>query len=105
MVGMLVDEYYADGINVTMFDRPFRINPAVRAFCPHLDCPFHGFHTMRQPDGRLRLEVTDAIEPRRDVAGRVDVAGTMQVIASEIERWVRANPEQWLAAPPLPLND
>jgi KDO2-lipid IV(A) lauroyltransferase len=95
MVGILVDEYYADGIDVTMFNRPFRINPLFARFVRIFDCPFHGFHTVRLPDGRLRLEVTDAIEPRRDVAGRIDVSGTMQVIASEIERWVRANPEQW----------
>ncbi len=95
MVGMLVDEYYAGGIPVTMFNRPFKINPLFARFVRIFDCPFHGFYVARMPDGRLRLEVTDAVEPRRDAAGRVDVDGTMQAIASTIEGWVRTHPEQW----------
>jgi len=47
------------------------------------------------PDGRLRLNVTEAIEPARE-HGRVDVDRTMQTIASTIESWVRGHPEQWL---------
>jgi len=48
------------------------------------------------PDGRLRLNVTEAIEPARDEHGRVDLDRTMQTIASTIESWVRGHPEQWL---------
>ena len=96
MVGMLVDEYYAAGIPVTMFNRTFTINPLFARFVRIFDCPFHGFYVARMPDGRLRLTVTDAIEPARDERGRVDVNRTMQTIASTIESWVRAHPEQWL---------
>jgi KDO2-lipid IV(A) lauroyltransferase len=96
MVGMLVDEYHAGGIPVTMFNRSFPVNPLFARLVRIFDCPFHGFYVVRTPDGRLRLHVTDAIEPRRDAGGRVDVDGTMQAIASTIEGWVRAHPEQWL---------
>ena len=71
---------------------PRRHSRFVRIF----DCPFHGFYAARMPDGRFRVIVTDAIEAPRDAHGRVDVAATMQAIASEIEGWVRAQPEQWL---------
>ena len=96
MVGMLVDEHYAGGIPVTMFNRSFTINPLFARFVRIFDCPFHGFYVARMPDGRLRLTVTDAIEAARDERGRVDVNGTMQTIASTVEGWVRAHPEQWL---------
>jgi KDO2-lipid IV(A) lauroyltransferase len=96
MIGMLVDEYYADGVPVTMFNRTFPINPLFARFVRIFDCPFHGFFAARLPDGRIRLTVTDAIEPVRDARGRVDVNGTMQSIASTIEGWVLAYPEQWL---------
>jgi Kdo2-lipid IVA lauroyltransferase/acyltransferase len=96
MVGMLVDEHYAGGIPVTMFNRSFTINPLFARFVRIFDCPFHGFYVARMPDGCLRLTVTDAIEAARDERGRVDVNGTMQTIASTIEGWVRAHPEQWL---------
>jgi KDO2-lipid IV(A) lauroyltransferase len=95
MVGMLVDEYYADGIPVTMFNRSFPINPLFARFVRIFDCPAHGFYVSRMPDGRFRLIVTEAIETPRDAAGRVDVHATMQVIASTIEGWVRQHPEQW----------
>lgn len=94
-VGMLVDEYSADGIEVTMFGRPFKISPLFARYVRMFDCPFHGFRTIRLPDGRFRLDLTDAIAPPRDAEGRVDVAGTMQAVVSTIEGWVRENPEQW----------
>ena len=40
--------------------------------------------------------MTDPIAPARDAQGRIDVAGTMQVITSVVEGWVREHPEQWL---------
>lgn len=95
-VGMLVDEHYVDGVEVTMFDRPFKISPLFARFVRMFDCPFHGFRTVRLPDGRFRLDLTAAIEPPRDARGRVDIAGTMQAVASTIEGWVREHPEQWL---------
>ena len=96
MVGMLVDQHYADGIEVMMFNRPFKVNPLFARFVRIFDCPFHGFRIIRLADGRLRIEITHAIEPMRDSKGLVDVAGTMQVIVSTIEGWVREQPGQWL---------
>jgi KDO2-lipid IV(A) lauroyltransferase len=34
--------------------------------------------------------------PPRASDGRIDVPGTMQLISSMIEGWVREHPEQWL---------
>jgi KDO2-lipid IV(A) lauroyltransferase len=52
---------------------------------------------VRLPDKhRFRVDLTEAIEPRRDAEGKVDIAGTMQVITSVVEGWVREHPEQWL---------
>jgi KDO2-lipid IV(A) lauroyltransferase len=93
---MLIDEYSADGVDVTMFNRPFKINPLFARFVRMFDCPFYGFRTVRLPDGRFRLDITEAIEPPRDAAGKIDVAGTMQAVATTVEGWVREHPEQWL---------
>jgi Kdo2-lipid IVA lauroyltransferase/acyltransferase len=40
--------------------------------------------------------MTEAIEPKRDAEGHVDVQSTMQVIMTVVEGWVREHPEQWL---------
>ncbi len=96
MVGMLVDEHYADGIPVTMFNRAFPINPLFARFVRIFDCPFHGFYVARTPDGRLRLNVTDAIEPARDERGRVDVAGRCRSSHRRSRAGSASYPEQWL---------
>ncbi|MBI4375276.1 MAG: hypothetical protein HY549_02380 [Elusimicrobia bacterium] len=49
--------------------------------------------TFREADG----STTARIEPEFDLGDRPDdVAGVTQRVASRVERWVRAHPEQWL---------
>ena len=95
-VGMLVDQYYVRGVEVTFFGRRTRANPLIARLAQHFDCPIHGVRVVRLPDHRFRAEITEAIEPVRDADGKVDIAGTMQVIISVIEGWIREHPEQWL---------
>ena len=40
--------------------------------------------------------MTDEIAPARDAQGKIDIAGTMQIITDVIEGWIREHPEQWL---------
>ena len=50
--------------------------------------------------------MTEPIEPPRDAQGRIDVHGTMQVITSVVEGWVREYPGAMaLAAPPLAVTN
>jgi KDO2-lipid IV(A) lauroyltransferase len=96
-VGMLVDQHYTRGIEVTFFGRPCKVNPLIALLARQTGCAIHGMRVVRQPDGNsFRGEITDAIEPPRDAEGRVDIRGTMQAITSVVERWVREYPEQWL---------
>ena len=96
-VGMLVDQHYVNGVDVTFFGRRCKANPFIARLARHVDCPIHGARVVRLPDRhRFRIDLTDAIEPRRDADGKIDVAGTMQVITSVVEGWVREHPEQWL---------
>jgi KDO2-lipid IV(A) lauroyltransferase len=96
-VAMLVDQYYVNGVDVTFFGRRCKANPFIARLARHVECPIHGTRIVRLPDGhRFRAELTEAIEPAREADGRIDIAGTMQVITSVIEGWVREHPEQWL---------
>jgi KDO2-lipid IV(A) lauroyltransferase len=95
-VGMLVDQYYVRGVEVTFFGRPTMANPLLARLAQHFDCPIRGTRIVRLPDHRFRAELTEEIAPVRDAAGKVDIAGTMQVITTVIEGWVREHPEQWL---------
>jgi KDO2-lipid IV(A) lauroyltransferase len=95
-VGMLVDQYYVRGVEVTFFGRRTNANPLLARLARHFNCPIHGTRIVRLPGNRFRAELTDAIEPVRDAEGGIDIAGTMQAITAVIEGWVREHPEQWL---------
>jgi len=95
-VGMLVDQYYVRGVEVTFFGRRTTANPLLARLARHFDCPIHGVRVMRLPGNRLRPEITDAITPVRDDTGKIDIAATMQTVTNVIEGWIREYPEQWL---------
>jgi len=96
-VAMLVDQHYVRGVDVTFFGRTCKANPLLAQLARLVDCPIHGARMVRLPDhNRFRIDLTEAIEPARDADGRIDVAGTMQIVTSVVEGWVREHPEQWL---------
>ena len=95
-VGMLVDQYYVRGVPVTFFGQPTKANPLLARLARHFDCPIYGVRLVRLPGHRFRAEITEAIDPTRDAEGKIDVAGTMQIITGVVENWIREHPEQWL---------
>jgi len=95
-VGMLVDQYYVRGVEVTFFGRRTMANPLIARLAQHFNCPIHGTRVIRLAGNRLRAELSDEITPVRDEFGKVDIAATMQVITNVIEGWIREHPEQWL---------
>lgn len=95
-LGMLIDQYYAHGIEVDFFGRPTRLNPLFARLARIYDCPVYGSRVIRLPDQRFRYELVGPIEPARDARGRIDVQASTQIYASLLERWIREHPEQWL---------
>ena len=67
-----------------------------RARRRHDDCPVHGARSIRLPNGRFRLEITDELVLPRDQNGDVDIRGTTELVTRVVEGWVREYPEQWL---------
>lgn len=96
MVGMLVDQHYGAGVEVSFFNRPCMVNPLLARVARRLECPIYGSRVIRLPDGKFRFEVTEPLVPPRDESGKIDVAKTMQMVTSMIEGWVREHPEQWM---------
>ena len=95
-VGMLVDEHAPNGAGVEFFGRRCLARPTIARFARLFDCPIHGGRVIRLPNDQFKFELTDAVEPVRDKAGKIDIAMTMQDITSIIESWIRETPEQWL---------
>lgn len=95
-VGMLVDQHFGRGVDVTLFGRTVKANPLLARLAQQVACPIHGTRVIRLPGHRFRLELTEEIAAVRDADGAVDVAATTQKITSVIEGWIREYPEQWL---------
>jgi KDO2-lipid IV(A) lauroyltransferase len=96
-VGMLADQHYTKGVEVTFFGRPCKANQLIALLARQTGCPIHGLRVVRLPDGNSFWgEITEEVEPVRDADGGIDVTGTTQAINAVIEGWVRENPEQWL---------
>jgi KDO2-lipid IV(A) lauroyltransferase len=95
-VGLLVDQHFSRGVEVTFFGRRCQANPMLARLARRFDCPIHGARVVRLPGNRFRLDVTEAIAPARDAQGRIEIAATMQIVTSVVEGWVREHPEQWL---------
>jgi KDO2-lipid IV(A) lauroyltransferase len=96
LVGMLVDQHYADGINVTFFGQTCVVNPVLARLARMQDWPVYGARTVRLPDQRHRFELVGPLDCPRDQRGKIDVQGTMQQIMCLIETWIREYPEQWM---------
>jgi KDO2-lipid IV(A) lauroyltransferase len=95
-VGMLVDQYLTNGVEVTFFGRKTRANPMLARLLRQVECPVHGVRIIRLPDHRFRIELTEEIPPVRDADGKIDIQGMTQAINNVIEGWIREHPEQWL---------
>jgi len=96
-VGMLADQHYTKGVEVIFFGRRCIANPLIAQLARQTECPIYGLRVVRKPDGNsFWAEISEPVEPVRDTAGCIDVAGTMQAITAVIEGWVREHPEQWL---------
>ncbi len=80
-VGMLADQHYSKGVEVTFFGRPCLANPLIAMLARQTELPIYGMRVVRKPDGNSFWgEISEPVEPVRDADGRVDIKGTMQAI-------------------------
>jgi Kdo2-lipid IVA lauroyltransferase/acyltransferase len=96
-VGMLVDQHYAKGVEVTYFSRTCKANPLLAQLARRFNCPVRGLRVVRLSDRNTFWgEFTEPLDLPRDTGGGIDIQGSMQAITSVVEGWVREHPEQWL---------
>ena len=95
-LGMLVDQHFSRGIDVTFFGRRCKANPTIARLARQFDCPVVGVRVIRLPDRRFRIAAEGPLNLPRDADGRVDVPATTQLITDVVERWIREHPDQWL---------
>jgi KDO2-lipid IV(A) lauroyltransferase len=96
-VGMLADQHYTRGVEVTFFGRKCLANPLIAMLARQTGLPIYGVRVVRKPDSNSFWgEVSQPVEPVYDGDGKFDIQGTMQAVTLVIEGWIRQTPEQWL---------
>jgi Kdo2-lipid IVA lauroyltransferase/acyltransferase len=96
-VGMLADQHYTRGVEVTFFGRKCLANPLIAMLARQTGLPIYGMRVVRKPDGNSFWgEISPQVEPVYDADGKFDIQATMQAVTAAIEGWVRQHPEQWL---------
>lgn len=95
-VGMLTDQHFSRGVDITFFGRRCKANPAIARLARHFDCPVVGVRVIRRADGGFFIDAVGPLTLPRDASDRVDVAAATQMINAIVEQWVREHPGQWL---------
>ena len=96
-LGMVVDQHFSRGIDVTFFGRRCKANPTVARLARRFECPVVGVRVVRLPDRHgFRIDGFGPYEMPRDADGEVNIQASTQMITSVIESWVREHPGQYL---------
>jgi KDO2-lipid IV(A) lauroyltransferase len=95
-LGLMIDQYYGQGIDLPFFDRPARTAPTLARLVRRFDCPVTGAVVERLKGARFRLHILPSIEIPRTADGEADIRALMAEVTRTLEDWVRAHPDQWL---------
>jgi KDO2-lipid IV(A) lauroyltransferase len=95
-VGMLTDQHFSRGVDITFFGRRCKANAAIARLARHFDCPVVGVRAIRRADGGFTLKAAGPLDLPRDAEGKVDVTAATQMMADIVEAWIREFPGQWL---------
>jgi KDO2-lipid IV(A) lauroyltransferase len=95
-LGMLVDQHFSRGVDVTFFGRRCKANPSIARLARRFDCPVVGVRVIRLPNHRFRLQASGPHAMPRGADGQVDVVAATQMVTTIVEGWIREHPGQWL---------
>ena len=92
----MVDQKMNDGIAVPFFGIEAMTAPAIGEFARHFNCPVAGVQIIRLAGARFRLVLTPPVFANDTGNKQADVREMVGRVNSEIEKWIRQNPGQWL---------
>ena len=95
-LGMLVDQHFSRGVDVTFFGRRCKANPSIARLARRFECPVVGVHVVRNPDRSFDIIGIGPLDLPRDGSGKIDVVAATQMMTDVIEGWIREHPGQWL---------
>ena len=95
-LGMVVDQHFSRGVDVTFFGRRCKANPSIARLARRFDCPVVGVRVVRLPGRGFRVDGFGPYALPRGIDGEIDVVAATQMITTVIEGWIREHPGQYL---------
>jgi KDO2-lipid IV(A) lauroyltransferase len=95
-IGLLVDQKFTNGVRTRFFGRECETSPLLPKLARQYECDVYPARCIRLPGNRFRLQIEAKLVLPRAENGRVDVAGTAQMLNDVVEGWVREDPGQWM---------
>jgi Kdo2-lipid IVA lauroyltransferase/acyltransferase len=95
-LALLVDQKMNDGIPVPFFGRDAMTAPAVAQLALRFDCTIIAARVERMKGASFRISLSAPMAIPRTGDRHADSLAVMTAINAEIERWIRARPDQWL---------
>ena len=74
-LGMLVDQHFSRGVDITFFGRRCKANPTIARLARQFDCPVVGVRVIRLPDRRFRIVAEGPFDAAARRGGRGGRAG------------------------------
>jgi tetraacyldisaccharide 4'-kinase len=98
VLGILVDQNMLRrrGVFVDFFGTPACTTPAAAVYALRGRAPLLAAFPVRQTDGTHRVQIVGPLHPPKGLSGHAAVVALTQEVTRELERAVRAHPEQWL---------
>lgn len=95
-VGVLVDQFFGRGTEITFFGQQTMANPLLAKLARQYNCMVVPARCIRLPDGRFRIDIEPELPLPRKSDGSFDTAQLTQDINACVERWATEYPEQYL---------
>ena len=95
-VGMLVDQFFGRGTEITFFGQQTMANPLLSKLARQYECKVFPARCVRLENGRFRIEIEAELPLPRTDDGNLDADQLTQDINTCIERWAREYPSQYL---------
>ncbi len=97
MLGLLIDQGTSrgEGVEVKFFGRTVTATPAAALLARRYDCPVLPVYCVREADGELVLIIEPPLALKKTKNLRDDLQENTQIMNHDIEKAIRAYPEQW----------
>ncbi|MBR6411733.1 MAG: lysophospholipid acyltransferase family protein [Alphaproteobacteria bacterium] len=96
VIVMLCDQKLNEGIDVPFFGKMAKTAPAIATLALKFKAPIAMARSIRQPDGHFILEMSAPLKIPTEDDKEQATLNIMTQINTQLESWIRENPEQWL---------